>query len=421
MTELGIIDIGSYRIATSIVKFSGDGRYNVMASKMTPSIGISGGVISDMIAASDSIASCIDATENKLDSNFEDFYIGLSGSYIESKSIEVRLQLSGRQVSDKEIAAITARAETEFSSEEQKVIHAIPLYYTLDGIENIKNPINMFANELKARLHIITVKTNTLKNISLLCQSHHINIVGFIANGYAAAIAATNEESRKLGSVVIDIGHNITNIAIFEEGKFVYFSSVPFGGSIINKDIAILMNMPLSLADKLKIMHGSCQLTKTMMDEFIEYSGENIGSKMHRSEFPYIINQNQDNIISYGKLTQVINARMGEILEHIYGKIASEYKDISMLKLVLTGGGSGLAGIGGLASQIFRVSSIEVCPMKNTQPLSNDSLAATNGIIQIKNYADIATNALTLRKKANKTKKTFLSKLFNKEQNGDRH
>src|SRR3989338_8047198 len=52
--------------------------------------------------------------------------------------------------------------------------------------------------------------------------------------------------------MVMDIGHQKTNICIFVDGRITYFRSIPWGGFQITQQLSNAFNVPLEEAERLK-------------------------------------------------------------------------------------------------------------------------------------------------------------------------
>ncbi|MFM7104135.1 MAG: cell division protein FtsA, partial [Flavobacteriales bacterium] len=124
-----------------------------------------------------------------------------------------------------------------------------------------------------------------------------------------------------------DIGGGTTDIAIFQEGIIRHTSVIPFGGDIITQDIKHGCSILKPHAEALKVQHGSALQTET----------ENAVICI-----PGLKGRNAKEI-STKTLAAIIQARMEEILDHVYYEIKSSgYEKKLIAGIVLTGGGAQL-------------------------------------------------------------------------------
>src|SRR3546814_13391207 len=86
----------------------------------------------------------------------------------------------------------------------------------------------------------------------------HLDGTDFGASPYASGLGSLVEDERDLGVTVIDMGGGTTSIAVFFDGALVYTDGVPVGGGHVTSDIARGLSTPLSAAERLNTLHGSC-------------------------------------------------------------------------------------------------------------------------------------------------------------------
>ncbi len=143
------------------------------------------------------------------------------------------------------------------------------------------------------------------------------------------------------GAVLIDIGGDITNMALFYDGAIRTTAAIPLGSRNVTNDIAIGLRTTLDQAEELKLIHGSALASMVDPEEMVNVMG--VAGKASRD-------------ISRNVLASIIEPRMEEILS----LVARELKKIGRTEniaagIVLTGGGALLPGTVELAEQLFDV------------------------------------------------------------------
>ena len=73
----------------------------------------------------------------------------------------------------------------------------------------------------------------------------------------AAYEATFQKKISESGVAVIDIGHSTTNLVIIKEGKVEHSVVIPLGGFNVTKDIAIILQVDLEVAEFLKINYAN--------------------------------------------------------------------------------------------------------------------------------------------------------------------
>ena len=64
-------------------------------------------------------------------------------------------------------------------------------------------------------------------------------------------------EEKDAGVAIVDIGGDLTDIAVVREGKLCYFSSLPIGSSSIDNDLHNSLNIPKTKLTEVKHKYGA--------------------------------------------------------------------------------------------------------------------------------------------------------------------
>ena len=136
----------------------------------------------------------------------------------------------------------------------------------------------------------------------------------------------------------MDIGGGTTDVAIFHEGIIRHTAVIPFGGNVITEDIKEGCTIIKSQAELLKIKFGSALASENQENEIVSIPG--LRGRAHKE-------------ISVKNLSSIIQARMEEIIEHVYYEIKhSGYEKKLIAGIVVTGGGAQLKHITQLVEYI---------------------------------------------------------------------
>jgi cell division protein FtsA len=127
---------------------------------------------------------------------------------------------------------------------------------------------------------------------------------------------------------------------LFADGSPFHTSVLPVGGNNVTMDIAAVMKTSLQVAEELKINNGTCDLRAVDPDEQINVAvlGEEAGRTVSRLE-----------------LCQVIEARMRETFELLANEMKATGHGMLPAGIVLTGGGSEMAGAAELGREVLQM------------------------------------------------------------------
>jgi cell division protein FtsA len=208
----------------------------------------------------------------------------------------------------------------------EEIIDVIPQEYIIDNEQGIKEPVGMLGNSLEANFHIIIGQTTAAKNIYKCVTKAGLEVVDLILEPIASAQSVLSEEEKEAGVVLVDIGGGTTDIAIFQDGIIRHTAVIPFGGDVITEDVKEGCTIIRKHAEELKVKFGSSLASENRDDEIVAIPG---------------LRGRPPKEISLKNLASIIQARMEEIVEHIYYEIKnSGYEKKLIAGIVLTGGGA---------------------------------------------------------------------------------
>ena len=142
--------------------------------------------------------------------------------------------------------------------------------------------------------------------------------------------------------MIVDIGSFNTSFGLVIDGKFTHSANFPIAGAYITKDIATILNISLTLAEKIKNLNNSLIISPIEAKDLINLRNinESDGSDLIK--------------ISKSDLAEIIKSRLEEIFENIK-KVAYKNKiPISLVNnVVITGGSATIVGVERLASEVL--------------------------------------------------------------------
>ncbi len=327
------LDIGTTKICTIVGKKNEFGKIEILGHGKSESLGVTRGVVSNIALTIDSIKRSVEEASVKSNVHVVKVYVGIAGQHI--KSLQHR-GMRTRKTMDDEInqSDIDAIVEDMFKlamPPGEEIIHVIPQEYIVDNEQGVKNPIGMSGMRLEANCHIITGQVTAAKNIYKCVDRAALETAGLFLEPLASSEAVLTEEEKEAGVVLVDIGGGTTDIAIFQDGVIRHTAVIPFGGNVITEDIKEGCTIIKSQAETLKVKFGSALASENQENEIVSIPG---------------LRGREPKEISVRNLANIIQARMEEIVEHVYYEIKnSGYEKKLIAGIVITGGGAQLKHI----------------------------------------------------------------------------
>jgi cell division protein FtsA len=331
------LDIGTTKIACIVGRKNEHGKLEVLGMGKSESIGVIRGVVANIDDTVRSIRKAVEEAEQKSGISIDIVNVGIAGQHI--KSIQHRGMRTRNSVEDEinqsDIDALIDDMHKLVMLPGEEIVHVIPQEYIVDNEQGIKNPIGMSGVRLEANFHIITGQIAAAKNIKRCIDKADLDVQGIVLEPLASSEAVLTEEEKEAGVVLVDIGGGTSDLAIFQDGIIRHTAVIPFGGNVITEDIKTGCTIMKKQAEQLKMKFGSALSSESQENEIVCIPG---------------LRGREPKEISVKNLASIIQARMEEIVEHIYYEIKNSGYDKKLIAgIVITGGGAQLNHI----SQLF--------------------------------------------------------------------
>jgi len=340
MKNSGIIvglDIGTTKIAVIVGQKNEFDKIEIIGYGKVPSIGVKRGVVSNIENTVQSIKEAVAEASRKSGIEIRFVNVGIAGQHI--KSLQHRGSMirneTETEISQEDIDSLCNSMFNLNMSPGEEILEVIPQEFSVDGEHGIRQPKGMIGSSLDANFHIIIGQTAAAKNIYKCVRRAGLEVVELILEPIASSEAVLSDEEKEAGVVLVDVGGGTSDVAIFHEGIIRHTAVIPLGGEIITEDVKEGCSIIKKHAEELKIKFGSALASENKDEEIVAIPG---------------LRGRPPKEISLRNLANIIQARMEEIIEHIYYEIKnSGYEKKLIGGMVLTGGGAQMRHIAQLA------------------------------------------------------------------------
>ena len=343
------VNVGSFRISAMIMGETESGELQVLGSGHRASAGIKRGYVTDMGAAAHAIRDAVERAEKSANSPVRSVWIACAGAGLASHVVAVDIEIGGRRIEDEDVEQLLIEAQDMIQPDGRKVLHAQPAHYTLDGAHGVANPRGLHAERLGVDIHVMLADGAPVRNLTEAVQNAHLEVEGVVAAPLAAGHACLTPEERELGVALVEIGADITNVAVFAGGMLLGLRAVPMGSADITDAIASSFGIRRSQAERLKCVAGSAIASPADHRELIPVNGpgEAGGEGGEGAPVgPLARGADDKNRIVRAELVAVVTQQLAVLT----GEIGKALKSMGFAgsragQVVLTGGGAELAGM----------------------------------------------------------------------------
>ena len=365
------IDLGTSKVVC-LVGEKTDAGIKIIAMSEAPSKGISRGEVINIQSALDSMLPTIRNVENAIGEQINDIFIGVAGQSV--KCIQGTNQTTrvnpDEYITPEEIEQITEAMYTNFSTEGDEVIHAVPQSYNIDDFMGNNEPVGMIGRQIYSNFKLFTCKRTSSQLKKNVLSRAALNVKGTYLGPFASAMAVLGEDEKEIGVALLDIGAGTTDLIIIHENVVRYAAVIPFGGNCITEDVKQGCGVSSRVAEQLKVEKGSC-MSSVAPDRPVRIPG--IGGR-------------EDKYIHVKNLAEIIESRIEEILEAAMHEIEkSGYKEKIKAGLVITGGTSQLSNLKSFAQLVTGMDTKLAYPLRTLSEvdvnISKPSISTAVGLI----------------------------------------
>ncbi|MEP1444401.1 MAG: cell division protein FtsA [Hyphomicrobiales bacterium] len=303
--------------------------------------GIKGGVVVDLDEVEQAIRLAVDSAERRAGMTVESLIVNVSASRIRSHAFSASVSLAGQAVEENDITRVLQAGRNHTSDPEAAVMHSLPIGYSLDGNNGIKDPRGMIGERLAVDMHVVTANDAALRNLEVAINRCHLAVEAFVSSPYSAGLASLAGDEAELGVTCIDMGGGTTTVSVFVDGKFVHCDGLAIGGQHVTMDLARGLSTSLRNAELIKVKHGS-----VLPGNLVDYDPVNVNVIGDESGLGADV--------SASTISKIIRPRVEETFEHVRDRLnASGFAGLVGRRVVLTGGASQLTGVADLARSVI--------------------------------------------------------------------
>lgn len=336
------IDVGTSKVCTLVADVAED-TPEILGVGICPSQGVRRGVVVDVESAVEAIAASLRRAEQQSGFKAISAFVGVGGSHILSTNSHAVVAVQGLDgvISSEDVTRVIDGARIIQLAHDQEILHVLPRYFVVDGVDGIKRPVGMVGRRLEVEANIVTGSTTSIRNLARCIETISVEIDGLVLEPLVAGHLLLSQAERDLGSLVIDLGGGTTDAAVFRDGNLLHACVLPVGGYQISNDLAFGLRAPFSMAEELKIRYGSTVYRSRP-------EGETVAVPAYGHEETQLIEQRT--------VAEIIDARLAETFEIIQAEmVRCGFGGCYPAGAVVTGGSAQIPGAPELASEIFGV------------------------------------------------------------------
>ncbi|MBZ8118873.1 cell division protein FtsA [Roseovarius sp. LXJ103] len=354
---VAVLDVGTSKIACLVLRFDGTDRlaeadgigamagqagFRVIGAATTRSRGVRFGEIEQMVETERAIRTAVQAAQKMANIRVDHVIACFSGAAPRSYGLAGQVELEGHVVTEQDVSRVLSACDVPDFGDGREVLHAQPVNFALDHRSGLIDPRGQMGQSLSTDMHMLTVDSAAIQNLAHCVKRCDLELAGVASSAYVSGISSLVEDEQELGAACIDLGGGTSSISIFIKKHMIYADSVRMGGDHVTGDISMGLQVNQTAAERIKTFYGGVVATGMDDREMIEIGGDT-GDWDHDRR-----------TASRAELIGIMRPRVEEILEEVRARLdAAGFDHLPSQQIVLTGGGSQIPGLDGLASRIL--------------------------------------------------------------------
>jgi len=354
---IAVLDIGTAKVACLVLRFdrpegfaesegvgpmAGQSGFRVIGAATTRSRGVRFGEICAMQETERAVRTALQAAQKMAQVRVDHVIACFSGAEPRSYGLAGETEVRAAVVGEEDISRVLAACDVPDFGAGREVLHAQPVNFALDYRSGLSDPRGQNGSRLACDMHLLTVELQAVQDIVHCVKRCDLELAGIASSAYVSGVASLVEDEQELGAACIDLGAGATGISVFMKKHMIYADSVRMGGDLISADISKGLQVPMATAERIKTFYGGVVATGMDDRDMIEI-GADCGDW-----------EKDRRTVSRAELIGIMRPRVEEIFEEVRARLdAAGFEHLPSQQIVLTGGGSQIPGLDGLAARIL--------------------------------------------------------------------
>lgn len=357
------IDIGSDTIKF-VVAENHKNSVNVLAAHEEKSKGIRKGLIVDPNLAINAIKDGIKEINKSLGININKVIVNIPDYNSKFMFVTSEMNITNEDgiIKTEDVNKIIKSAVYSKIDNDYELITVIPLTFIIDN-NPVQKPVGQTGKILGIKGIMITAPKKNIYSVLSVMEGAGLEVVDITISGLGDYFEVRNEDIDKKIGAIINIGHETTNVSIFNRGKMMNTETIQLGGINVDKDLSYMFNINIFDARIMKEKFASAHKRFIALNDVYEI--KNIAGEYIK------LNQIEVTGIAMDRIMEILDLARKQIL--LLTKQNISY-------IVITGGLTEIRAFKNLVYEIFGKSVIIYT--EDTLGIRNNKYTTSIGMIK---------------------------------------
>jgi len=264
------IDIGTEKIALLVAEKDDNGQFRIIGHNVSPSEGVRKGSLYSIDSLVRVLIKLIDQTQKSFNLKLVRTRVNIADTHLSCTDGKGKVSIN-EVVSSEDLDSVLESAMAMSTPTNKEKLHIIKKKFIINETVVVDNPIDMEAEVLESKVHIVTVSSSSIRNIERCLEQSELEVDKIVLNSIAKSNALLTQEDKDSGVCILDIGAGVTSYSVFSEEGIVRSGVIAFGGDEVTQDIAYAFDTSFEEAKRLKEQYGSAKSSSISEEKFIDF------------------------------------------------------------------------------------------------------------------------------------------------------
>lgn len=328
------IDIGSDTIKF-VVGENLNNQVKVLSSYEIKSKGIRKGLVIDSNLASNAIKDGIKEINKDFGFDIKKVIVNVSEEDARFKLVSASMKVEGAITSDIISKLIKTSVYNKLDND-YELVTAIPIDFVIDGTSSGIHVINKKATEVELKAIMISVPKKNIYSVIEVIEKSNLEVVDIILPSLGDYYEIRSKFTDNKVGAIINLGHETTNVSVFNHGKLMNVGVINLGGLNVDKDLAYVFGINIFDGRMLKERFASSHKRFNVLNDTFEIKNT-IGETIKLNQL---------------EVTEVVMSRLVEILNFAKKQILLLTKQ-EIDYIIITGGLTEIKSFKNLITEVF--------------------------------------------------------------------
>ena len=330
------IDIGTEKIALLVAEKDNNGHFRIIGHNVSPSEGVRKGSLYSIDSLVRVLTKLIDQTQKSFNLKLVRTRVNISDTHLSCSDGKGKVSIN-EMVTLEDLDSVLESAMAMSTPTNKEKLHIIKKKFIINETVVVNNPIDMEAEVLESKVHIVTVSSSSIRNIERCLEQSELEVDKIVLNSIAKSNALLTQEDKDSGICLVDIGAGVTSYSVFNEEGIIRSGVIAFGGDEVTQEIAYAFDTSFEEAKRLKENYGVAKSSTLKEDKFINFTQDKEDHQLSSLELSEVIE---------GAYREIFTLLKDELKHHnLEGIIKSGF--------ILCGGASNINSIEELVREVF--------------------------------------------------------------------